>query len=338
MSPPLIVLPRPGAPPTSPKPPIRAPTEEAFTSTFGALLPPATYLHTPHGTAAYYSIPPSANDTTTSSTTPSPPKKVLLIHGVQTPALGLHPLAHALHASFPHAHLALPDLWGHGLSDTPVAAHAPALFHALLDAVLEDLGWGEGEGVDLVGYSFGGALTVGYVAARPGRVRSYVVVAPAGLMRAEGFGEVGRGFLRGGGDEEEEAAGRWVVGVLEGEGGLCVPADWRERVGRGEVVAEAVREWQVREHRGHAASVVGVFRDGGVMDGDAEFVRAVGTGVPALAVLGGLDGLCSEGELRGLGFGNVRVLEGVGHGVVRERVPEVAALIGEFWRGLGGVE
>lgn len=317
-----LVLPRPGAAPGPPQPPIPGPTETAFTTTFGALLPPAKFLTTPTGEAAYYEIPPS-------TTTPS---RVLLIHGVQTPALGLLPLARALHASFPSAHLALVDLWGHGLSDTPIAPHVPALFHGLIDAVLDTLAW---PSAHLVGYSFGAALTVGYVGTRPSRVRSYALVAPAGLIREAGFSAEERRYLqRGGEGEVDEAAARdWVLGVLEG-GELRVPGDWEERVSRGEVVAEAVRGWQMREHRGHTASVVAVFRDGGVMDRDEEFVRAVGTGVPAVVVLGGLDDLCTKEELNGLGFKDVHVVPQVGHGVVRERVPEVAGFIGDFWTKL----
>jgi pimeloyl-ACP methyl ester carboxylesterase len=115
---------------------------------------------------------------------------------------------------------------------------------------------------------------------------------------------------------------------------LVVPKDWEERVGRGEVVAEAVREWQMREHAGHTASVVAVFRDGGAMDNDAEFVKAMNTGIPSLVVLGELDDVCNQQDLRELGFANVFAVPEVGHGVVREKVPEVAAFITHFWMKL----
>ncbi|KAH7057236.1 Alpha/Beta hydrolase protein [Macrophomina phaseolina] len=317
-----LVLPRPGTAPSSSKPPIPGPTEATFTETFGALLPPAKYLHTPHGKAAYYEMPPSPSENGADT-----PGRVLFIHGVQTPALGMLPLARALHASFPRAHFALVDLWGHGLSDTPVAPHDAGLFHQLLDALLDRLTW---PSAHLVGFSFGGALTVGYVASRPARVQSFALVAPAGLIRSAGFTAEQQGYLRGG---DEAAARKWVLEYLEG-GELVVPADWRERAERGEVVAEAVREWQMRQHPGHTASVVAVFRDGGVMDNDAAFVGAVRTGIPSIAVLGGLDDLCSERELMELGFADVAVVPQVGHGVVRERVPEVAGFISDFWTRL----
>ncbi|KAF9871338.1 valacyclovir hydrolase [Colletotrichum karsti] len=316
-----LVLPRPGGAYGS-QAPIPGASEEAFTAAFGALLPPAQYLTTPTGKAAYFEIPPSSPGDGANA-----PDRVLFIHGVQTPALGMLPLAKALHASFPQTHFALVDLWGHGLTDTPVVPHEPRIFHELLDALLDQLGW---PCAHLVGYSFGAALTVGYVASRASRVKSFVLVAPAGLLRASEFTAEQQNYLRGN-DVDETAARKFTLNFLEG-GDLVVPTDWKERVAKGEVVAEAVREWQMREHPGHTASVVAIFRDGGVFDNDAEFVRAVGTGIPSLVVLGELDDLCSEGQIKELGLRNVVVVPKVGHAVVRQRVPEVAASISGFWK------
>ncbi|KAH7371968.1 Alpha/Beta hydrolase protein [Pyrenochaeta sp. MPI-SDFR-AT-0127] len=318
-----FILPRPGAAPGSSREPIPGPSEEAFTATFGKLLPPAKYLTTVLGKAAYYEVPPSTSPGDKSRT----PDRVLFIHGVQTPALGMFPLASTLKASFPGAHFVLVDLWGHGLSDTPLIPHEASLFHQLLNSLLDQLEW---PSAHLVGYSFGGALTVGYVGSRSPRVQSFTLVAPAGLIRSSNFTVEEQGHLRG---DDEAAARKWVLEYLEG-GELVVPADWKERVKKGEVVAEAVREWQMREHPGHSASVIAVFRDGGVMDKHAEFVTAVRTGIPSLVVLGGSDGLCNEQELLELGFTNVAVVPQVGHGVVRERASEVAAFISSFWKQL----
>ena len=146
-------------------------------------------------------------------------------------------------------------------------------------------------------------------------------------MRSSDFIPEQQAHLRG---DDEVAARKWVLQLLEG-GELVVPEDWKQRVEKGLVVAEAVREWQMREHLGHVASVVAIFRDGGVMDKHAEFAKAAGTGIPSLAVLGELDDLCSEQGLNQQGFTNVATVPQVGHGVVRERVPEVAALIRDFW-------
>lgn len=327
--PPFLVLPRPGASnDIHSGPPIAAPTEAAMTSAFGILLPAVQYLSTPRGRAAYYLYPPSAPS-------PSPtPQRILMVHGVQTPALGLHPLATALRARFPAADIALVDLWGHGLSDTPRTPHTPDLFHELLDGVLAELGWTTG--LHLLGFSFGGATVVGYVAsseARRARVASLVLVAPAGLVRAAQFGErVQREYLDVGA-KDEEGARNWVLDFLEG-GRLAVPADWRERVGRGEVVAEALREWEMREHEGHAASVVAIFRDGGVLDLHPAFEQVAKTDIPCLGVVGEIDSVCSAGALEQVGLPNVCVVSQAGHGLVRERIPEVAQAVEEFWKGL----
>jgi pimeloyl-ACP methyl ester carboxylesterase len=317
-----IVLPRSGQVSSSPRKPIPGPSEEVFTKTFGKLLPPAKYVQTGDGKAAYYELLPSSDLSAELSS--EIPARVLLVHGVQTPALGMFPLARALKTSFPHTHFVLVDLWGHGLSDTPIVAHDPSLFHRLLDALLDRLEW---HLAHLVGYSFGGALTVGYVASRSSRVQSFTLVAPAGLIRSSDYTAEELGKLRG---NDASAARKWVMEFLEG-GELVVPADWKEKVSRGEVVAEAIRAWQAREHLGNTASVVAIIRDGGVMDNDAEFVRAVRTGIPSIAILGEMDDVCNERDLKELGFADVAVVPQVGHGVVRERAPEVARLIGDFW-------
>ncbi|KAF9767213.1 hypothetical protein IL306_000261 [Fusarium sp. DS 682] len=316
-----LVLPRPGASYTS-QPPIPGPTEAAFVETFGALLPAAQFLQTPQGKAAYYEILPSSPNDGTSVI-----DRILFIHGVQTPALGMLPLARALQKSFPHAHMVLIDLWGHGLSDTPVVPHEASLFHQLLDDLLDHLKW---PSAHLVGFSFGGATTVSYVASRPSRVKSFTLVAPAGLLQLSMFTPEEQAALQG---EDEVAAKKCVLKILEG-GDLVVPEDWKQRVANDEVVAEAVREWQMREHPGHTASVVGIFRDGGVMGSDSQFDKAAKTGIPSLAVLGELDDLCSKEQLNGHGFENVFVVPEAGHSVVRDKVERVAALIGDFFEGL----
>lgn len=299
-----------------------------MTSIFGSLLPPAEYLTTPHGRAAYYVYPPLRPTST--------PMRVLMVHGVQTPALGLQPLAAALRPRFPHASIALFDHWGHGLSDTPWVPHTPALFHELIDLVLAELGW---PSAHLVGYSFGGVTAVGYAASERGaaRVDSLALVAPAGLIDSSSFPDEARArYLPvGGAGGDEREARRWILDFLEG-GELVVPGDWRERVARGEVVAEALREWEMRAHGGHFASVVAIFRDGGVLDHQAVFASAVETGIRTVAILGEHDAVCSAQNCLDVGMNSkdVIVVPQAGHALVRQRVPEVAQHIENFWKSL----
>jgi pimeloyl-ACP methyl ester carboxylesterase len=327
----LLVLPRPGtAQPSEVVQSIAAPSESAFTATFGNLLPPASYLQTPYGRAAYYPLPPSSPPPTAQSTKAI--SRVLFVHGIQTPALGLQPLASLLSSRFPHAQCVLFDHWGHGLSDTPIAPHEPALFHALMDALLDQLGW---EDAHLIGYSFGGSTTASFAASRPKRVSSMVLVAPAGFIREAAFSELEKSYLRGGDGVDEQAAQAWILDFLEG-GPLVVPEDWKESVARGEVVAAAVKEWELREHKGHLASVKAIMRDGGALDTQAEFAfaKAAKTGIRNLCILGELDEVVSVQDLTDLGFRDVVVVPRVGHAVVRERVTEVAGLIEDFWKTL----
>jgi pimeloyl-ACP methyl ester carboxylesterase len=320
-----LVLPRPGAASTS-TPPIPAPTEEAFTTTFGKLLPPARYLKTRSGRAAYYEIPPAASGGASDGASPVP-DRVLLLHGVQTPALGLNSLARALQTTFSQAHLVLVDLWGHGLSETPVEPHEQRLFHQLIDDLLDHLQW---PSVHLVGYSFGAMLSAGYTASRTAKVISLTIIAPAGLIMSADFTDEQRGYLRGG---DEPAARKWVLEFLEG-GELVVPADWKDRVAKGEIVADAVKEWQMREHAGHFASVVAMFRDGGALDNADVFAQAAASGVPSTVILGELDSLSSKEELNQLGFKHVHAVHQAGHSVVRDQAADVAAVIARFWKGL----
>ncbi|KAM5350130.1 hypothetical protein ACJ41O_006635 [Fusarium nematophilum] len=327
MSNPLLVLPRPGAaaPGVTP-PPIPGSSEAAFVAAFGSLLPSASYLHTEKGRVAYYELPPSSPPPADRKT---PISRVLFVHGVQTPAIGLQPLATALSSRFPYAHCVLFDLWGHGLTDTPVVPYDATLFHALIEALMVHLGW---EDAHLVGFSFGASTAATFVAAKPELVTSMALVAPAGLIRSAQFNELQQSYLRGGEGVEEQAQA-WILELLEG-GQLIVPADWKERVGRGEVVAEAVRDWQIKEHQGHMASVVAIFRDGGALDKHVEFAKAAETGTKYQVVLGELDDLSSVQGFHDVGMRNVAVVPQVGHAVVRERVPEVAQLIGDFWSQL----
>lgn len=298
-----------------------------MTSIFGVLLPSVQYLTTPHGRAAYYVYPPSMPS-------PSPkPFRILMVHGVQTPALGLHPLAQDVRSRFPGAHIALLDLWGHGLSETPWEPHTPALFHDLLDAVLAELKW---PSAHLLGYSFGGATVVGYTAStaeRAARVASLTLIAPAGLLKLSQFSDKAQRDYLGSGASDEEGAKAWILDFLEG-GQLVVPDDWQERVGRGEVVAEAIKEWEMTAHVGHVASVVAIVRDGGAVDNHAAFFKFAKSGIPYLGVVGEVDGVCSEDDLRQVGLPNVVVVPQAGHALVRQRVADVSQAIEEFFKTL----
>jgi pimeloyl-ACP methyl ester carboxylesterase len=324
-----IIIPRPGTESNLPTSSIPGPSEEHFTSTFGNLLPPARYLKTSNGQIAYYTFSPTSSAKTTTTTTPS---RVLFLHGVQTPSLGLLPLATSLHTSFPSAEFVLLDLYGHGLSATPLLPHTPSLFHELIDKLLNHLNW---LSCHLLGYSFGGATSMGYISSSPSRaakVISISLVAPAGLWNPS-FLDTSK-F-----DSADYAVVKsYILELLEGGGPLIVPSDSASRIAKGEIVAEKIREWQMVNHKGHTASVIAIVRDAGVLARPEIYKKAVATGVPIIAVLGETDDVVYEKDLNEVGVGNVHVVEGAGHAVVREKVPEVAAHIERFWKGILGAD
>ncbi|KAK6000010.1 hypothetical protein QM012_003998 [Aureobasidium pullulans] len=318
-----ITIPRPGTGVPATVNSISGPSEESFTATFGKLLPAAQYLSTSYGKVAYYTYTP----TTTTTSSRSSGQRVLLLHGVQTPSLGLQPLATSLHTQFPGAEFVLVDLWGHGLSSTPVLAHTPSLFHYLIDSLLAHLTWNS---CDLIGYSFGGSTAISYIASsvsRAERVTSVALVAPAGLWKCP---DLDKEKLY---DSDFEVSKEHVMELLEG-GPLIVPNDWQSRINNGEIVAEKIREWQMQTHTGHTASVVAIVRDGGVFGQEEAFKNAAKTQIPILAVLGETDDVVFEQDLRAAGVDNVVVVKGAGHAVVRQKVPEVAKHIGDFWQQL----
>ena len=323
-----LIFPRPGAPESGTEP-IQAPSETSFTDTFGQLLPPAKFLKTAQGRAAYYELAPLTSQDKAESDVKSTPHYVVLIHGVQTPALGMFPLSSALRKSFPDATLVILELWGHGLSDAIPVPHTPSLFQGLLGQLLDSLDW---PSAHLVGYSFGAVVSAGYTANHPERVQSLTLVAPAGFIKSSEFSPEEQRHLKH--DSDEVAAKQWVFNFLEG-GDLIVPSDWKQRVERGEVVAQAVKHWQMLEHPGHIPTVVGVLRDGGALDFHAEYLRTVKTGVPSLVVLGELDSLSSEKEVREHGFNNINVVPQAGHAVVRDNASEVEVFIRDFWTKFG---
>lgn len=326
MAKPFFSLPRPGTVENGEARTIAAPSEADFVSTFGQLLPPASYLQTKYGRAAYYSIP-SAQPTADATT---PIQRVLMVHGVQTCAIGLQPLAKTLSARFPQAHIVLVDLWGHGLTDAPVTPYTPALFHFLLESLLTHLNWSSAH---FIGYSFGGSTVATFAASKSHLVSSLTLVAPAGLLRMAQFTPEQQSWFRGDPSISAEEAQNQIIDWLE-NGPLLVPSDWKERIAKGEMVAQAVKEWQMKNHEGHAASVVAVFRDAGAMDRHEEFKKVKGKGIGNLCVLGENDPVCGVDDLRSVGFENVVVVKGAGHGVVRENVAEVAGYIEQFWKTL----
>jgi pimeloyl-ACP methyl ester carboxylesterase len=307
------------------QPSIPAPTEAAFITQFGAHLPSAQYFVSDSdvSTATYELRPPV-------STLETAIQRVLIVHGVGTPALGMLPLAKALQASSPNLHIVLYDLFGHGLSSTPLVPHVPALFHNQIIQLLQHLKW---PSAHLLGFSFGGSTVASFTALYPDLVQSLVVVAPAGLVRSATLPEQGISYMKGGAGVDEGAAANWILDFVSG-GPLVVSPDWKASFAKGEISGEPIQVWEREHHKGHIPSIVAMFRDGGICDMHRHFKKASQSGIRRLAVLGELDNVCTEQDLRSVGFEDVVVVPQAGHGLVRQRVSEVAGPTIEIWGSL----
>ncbi|KAI1275594.1 alpha/beta-hydrolase [Xylaria sp. FL0933] len=296
-----------------------APSPDSFTAQFGNAFPAPHLLSSDLGQTAVYELPAPSGQ---------PKRRVLLVHGLNTPALGLIPLAKALQTLDASAHIALFDLWGHGLSSTPLVPHTAAIFHAQIHQVLSYLGW---TSAHLLGYSFGASMLVQFALYNPWAAQSVALLAPAGIIDTQRlFSEKLRDLLAEPEGREAEARDA-VFEFLEGPGPLVVPGDWAERVRRGEVVAEAFREWEVREHPGYRHSVFSMFREGNTYGCEEYFRRFAQLPLRKAVVLGETDEVCREDQLKELGFDNVEVVKGAGHGVVRKKPGEVARIVYEMW-------
>ena len=311
---------------------IAAPSLATFTAHFGIAYPTPTFVNSSLGSTAVYTLPAVPSNPTT------PARKVLIIHGINTPALGMLSLAQQLQHAQPTAHIVLYDLWGHGLSDSPQLPHAAELFEQQILLVLDYLGWKVKE-VDVLAYSFGATVLVQSAVKHPetwSALRSVVLIAPSGLLPSAWFTqEVERVLALPDGSEQEPEVQGVILDWLEG-GELVVPEDWRERCAKGEVVPEALKSWELREHQGYRRSVVSMIRHGGVRGQEEVFREFAGLYKgKVLGVLGELDDVCREEQLRDLGLENVMVVRNASHDLCRKRkeqVAEVAEAVLEFWK------
>lgn len=301
---------------------IAPPSHGDFTSRFGDNFPQPQYLKSDLGATAFYQLPPPSGT--------SEPRPVLIIHGLNTPAMGMLYLAREIQALDPDSHVVLYDLWGHGFSSTPLVAHTPSIFHAQILQILGFMQWTGG--AHILGFSFGGSTAVSFFLDHPRAALSVVLLAPAGLLAGDDFSlRLQRLLDDESGDRETEAFGA-VMGFLEGEPpapGEVQPQPTDPK----EVVAKELRKWELDSHRGYPHSVLSMFRHGGVYDRHAMFRKFAQMPVEKIGILGEQDPVCSPQQLVECGIENVEVVGDAGHGFVRSKAPEAARLVLEFWTG-----
>ncbi|KAL0938788.1 uncharacterized protein CTRU02_205398 [Colletotrichum truncatum] len=143
--------------------------------------PGARDVNTPYGIIRVYEWGPATGT------------KVLLVHGISTSSMTLGPIAHALVAR--GCRVMLFDLFGRGFSDgVGDLPHDDRLYttQVLLALASSPLAWSGTDSIRVIGYSLGGAVAAAFAVSFPHMVESLVLLAPAGLIRAEKFGAAAR--------------------------------------------------------------------------------------------------------------------------------------------------
>lgn len=294
---------------------IPGPSHEAFVSRFGDAFPKPSLLESDLGMTAVYDLPASKE----------PTRQVLLVHGMNTPAIGMLPLARELQALDSHIHIVLFDLWGHGLSSTPLVPHTPQIFHSQILQVLAYMHWTT---ADIIGFSFGGILTATFATYNPRTASSVALVAPAGIIRKTDLGAETRELLEGEGRDEEavQAILNWL-----GANSQALPDRWQEEMRSGKVNPKALKQWELEEHRGYRYSVLSAMRDGWIFERDEDIRRFAKLPTKKVVVLGEIDDVCDKQQLEALGVSRVEVIEKADHEVVRSRAADIAKIIYDFW-------
>ncbi|KAF7549399.1 hypothetical protein G7Z17_g6409 [Cylindrodendrum hubeiense] len=153
------------------------------------LLHPSNYILTPlqYGSIRVYEFGPETGE------------KVIFVHGISTPCVTLMPIANALVER--GCRVMLFDLFGRGFSDGVAdLPHDARLYvtQILLVLASSPLPWTGNQALRVIGYSLGGGIAVHFANAFPHLVKDLVLLAPAGLIRAESFGHVSMFLFKSG--------------------------------------------------------------------------------------------------------------------------------------------
>lgn len=316
---------------------IPPPPDKDFNKLFGGILPPAQKVNSYWGTTTYYLIRPSHPSPPASET----PRRVVLIHGACTPCVGLVPLATLLAASSTPTTVLIYDIWGHGLSSSPVATHVPGLFHTQILHLLSHLQW---PSAHVLGYSFGGAIAASFAACHASVVDSLILVAPGGLLRKSNLSAWTRFVLWGGWGWGWEGISARMIYRQIGPGPVPGQTEegWEKKfkeTGVDAVPREAIQDWTRENHSGHIASLISAYRYGGLYDSQHMYRSIAKGNIETMVLLGEHDDLFQEEymrkELEMLAWrGEVHVMNGVGHRIIADKSNEVQNLALAFWDGL----
>ena len=103
----------------------------------------------------------------------------LCIHGLNGSRLVFSEFISVISAYYPSTPLIAIDLFGHGLSSCPSVKYNVDLFVFQIESLLAHLQISK---INIIGFSLGGAVTVGFAARFPQRIDKLVLISPAGFV------------------------------------------------------------------------------------------------------------------------------------------------------------
>ncbi|OAA67509.1 C6 and C2H2 transcription factor RegA-like protein [Cordyceps fumosorosea ARSEF 2679] len=143
------------------------------------VFPGARDVDTPYGSIRVYEFGPEDG------------QKVLFVHGITTSCITLLYIANNLAKR--GCRVMLFDLFGRGYSDgVGDIPHDARLYvtQMLLVLASSPLSWTGDDSINIIGYSLGGGIAAHFAGTFPNMVRSLLLLAPSGLIRAERFGHI----------------------------------------------------------------------------------------------------------------------------------------------------
>lgn len=244
------------------------------------------------------------------------------IHGLTTPSFVWQGLTKGL-AQMGFRVLVY-DLYGRGYSDRPKGRQDRDFFLTQFDDLLTDQDIGDD--ITLIGYSMGGAIATVFAAAHPNRIRTLILLAPAGMV------PVATGLL--GFAARTPGVGTWLMLALYPRvlrRGLRAEKDTHSSVPGINTLQQAELDWggfipAVR------ASLGGLLAQN--LHADHEALQQ--EDVPVLAIFGRADTvipLTSRDRLKDWNStAQTAVIDGAGHGLTYSHTPEILDHIGAFTR------
>jgi pimeloyl-ACP methyl ester carboxylesterase len=245
---------------------------------------------------------------------------VVCVHGLTTPSFVWTPLVIALHEM--GFRVLVYDLYGRGYSDRPDGLQDKVFFNQQLDDLLVKLEIQES--FHLIGYSMGGAISTGFAATYPARVRRLILLASAGTAVIE---TPLLHFIRGRG-----IAGKWLMlaaypfQLRRGIRAECETVPVLPEISEGQ-------EAQLR-FRGFVPAVLSSLR--GILSKplEGEHMALRRNGLPVLAIWGGEDAVIPASAMGQMVAWNREatheLIEDAGHGLPYTHTDEILEYITAF--------